>query len=151
MTRAKLVSRDPVLISKQAQKYFKTNRRVLVVEADKTLRQMLATILDDNNFEVTTANDDIIALEQLQQQPVDFILLDVLQAETDGLENYSKLRANPATKDIPIMVLIAGPSEKNIEQVSHQGIHYFLPKPFTEDELLLKILALLIESSRKGS
>jgi chemosensory pili system protein ChpA (sensor histidine kinase/response regulator) len=144
-----LARSDPVLISKQARKYFKTNRRVLVVEADKTLRQMLATILDDNDFEVTTANDDIIALEQLQQQPVDFILLDVFQAETDGLEIYSRLRANLATKDIPLMVIIADPTEKNIEQVFLLGVHHFLPKPFTEDELLLKILALLMESSRK--
>ncbi|MBE7555191.1 MAG: response regulator [Anaerolineales bacterium] len=147
MARSKLARSDPVLIPKQARKYFKMNRRVLVVEADKTLRQMLATILDDNGFEVTTANDNIVALERLQQQAVDFILLDMLIPSADNVEIWARLRANPATKDVPVMVIIADPTEKNIEQVSHLGVHHFLPKPFTEDELLLKILTLLTESS----
>jgi CheY-like chemotaxis protein len=137
------------LIPKRAWKYFEANRNVLVIEDDKIMGQMVADILDDVGFKVTTAINGRIAFEKLQQHPVDFIVLDVLLPEMDGFEIYSRLQANSDTKDIPVMIITAWADERHIEKASQMGIRHFLPKPFTEDELLYEILTLLIESSRK--
>jgi chemosensory pili system protein ChpA (sensor histidine kinase/response regulator) len=138
-------------ITKQAGKYFEANRNVLVVEDDKIMGQMVAQILDDAGFEVTTARDGMVAFEKLQQRPIDFIVLDILLPEMNGFEIYTKLQANPGTEDIPVLIITAWADERHLEKASQLGIRHFLPKPFTEDELLYEILSLLRDSSRQGS
>ena len=138
------------LIPKRALKYFEANRNVLVVEDDKIMGQMVTEILDDVGFEVTTASNGRIAFEKLQEEKsIDFIVLDILLPEMDGFEIYSRLQENSDTKDIPVMIITAWSDEKNIEKASQMGINHFLPKPFTEDELVYTILTLLVDSSRK--
>jgi CheY-like chemotaxis protein len=111
--------------------------------------QMVAEILDDAGFEVATANSGKKAFAQLEQHAVDFIVLDILLPEMDGFEIYKELQADPDTKEIPVMIITAWADERHMERASQLGIRHFLPKPFTEDELLYEILTLLIENSRK--
>ena len=139
-----------IKIPERMQKYFDANRNVMVVEDDKIMGQMVTEILDDLGFRVTTATSGLIAFEKLRQNPVDFIVLDVLLPEMDGFEIYSKLQENPDTKDIPVMIITAWSDEKNVARASQMGIKHFLPKPFTEDELIHTILTLLVDSSRQG-
>lgn len=141
---------DSVIIPERAQKYFEANRNVLVIEDDKIMGQMVAEILDDIGFEVVTATDGMIAFEKLRQNPIDFIVLDILLPEMDGFEIYAKLQADLDTKDIPVMIITAWSDERNVKKASEMGIRHFLPKPFTEDELVYTILTLLIDSSRKA-
>jgi CheY-like chemotaxis protein len=136
------------LIPKRAQKHFEANPNVLVVEDDKIMGQMVSDILDDIGFEVTSAPNGMVAFEKLKQQKIDFIVLDILLPELDGFEIYSRLKANPETQDIPVMIMSAWADEKNIEKASRMGIKHFLPKPFTEDELMYTILTLLIDSAK---
>ena len=138
------------LIPDRAKKHFEANRNVLVIEDDKIMSYMMMDILDDVGFEVTTATNGQIAFEKLQQQSINFILLDLLLPEMDGFEIYSKLQESPDTKDIPVMIVSAWADEKKREQGSKLGIRHFLPKPFTEDELLLSILTLLVDSRKHG-
>lgn len=140
---------NAALIPKRAQKYFEANRNVLVIEDDKIMGQMVTEILDDAGFEVTTVTNGKAALKALEESPINFIVLDILLPEIDGFEIYAKLQQNPATKDIPVMIVSAWADENNIERASQMGIQQFLPKPFTEDELLYAILTLLVDSSRK--
>jgi CheY-like chemotaxis protein len=139
------------MIPKQARKYFEENRNVLVIEDDKIMGQMVAQILDDVGFEVVAASNGRLAFEKLQQHPIDFIVLDILLPEMDGFEIYSKLQAKPDTKDIPVLIITAWADEHHIEKASQLGIRHFLPKPFTEDELLNEIFSLLRENPRKGA
>ena len=143
-------SEDSVpLIPKQAKKYFEANRNVLVIEDDKIMGQMVAAILDDAGFEVTTATNGMIALEKLRKQPVDFVVLDILLPEMNGFEVYSELQANPETDDIPVLIITAWADERHLEKASQLGIRHFLAKPFTEDELLYEIFSLLRDNSRE--
>ncbi len=136
------------LIPKRALKYFEANRNVLVIEDDKIMGQMVTEILDDIGFDVTTASNGMLALDKLKQESIDFIVLDILLPEMDGFEIYTKLQEDPATREIPVMIITAWSDEKNIERASQLGIKHFLPKPFTEDELVYTILTLLIDSSK---
>jgi CheY-like chemotaxis protein len=137
------------LIPKRAQKYFEANRNVLVIEDDKIMGQMVTEILDDVGFEVTTVTNGKAALKALEENLIDFIVLDILLPEIDGFEIYAKLQESPTTKNIPVMIVSAWADENNIQRASQMGIRQFLPKPFTEDELLYTILTLLVDSSRK--
>ncbi|HMQ50615.1 MAG TPA: response regulator [Anaerolineae bacterium] len=138
------------LIPKRAQKYFEANPNVLVVEDDKIMGQMVTDILDDVGFEVTRVLNGKMAFEKLNEKKIDFIILDILLPEQDGFQIYSKLQENPETKDIPVMIVSAWADERNIEKASKLGIQHFLPKPFTEDELMYTILTLLIDNSHKS-
>ena len=139
------------MIPKQAQKYFEANRNVLVIEDDKIMGQMVAAILEDAGFEVATATNGMVAFEKLQQNPVDFVVLDILLPEMNGFEVYAKLRSSPETSEIPVLIITAWADERHREKASQLGIRHFLPKPFTEDELLYEVLSLLRDSSRKRS
>lgn len=142
-------SERTVPIPQSVKKYFDANKRVLVVEDDKFMGQMIADILDDAGFEVKTANSGKMAFEALGQYSVDFVVLDVLLPEMDGFEVYTRLQENPATQSIPVMVITAFADARHRERASQLGIKNFLAKPFTEDELLYEILTMLIDHSRK--
>jgi chemosensory pili system protein ChpA (sensor histidine kinase/response regulator) len=134
-------------IPKQARKYFEANKNALVIEDDKIMGHMVAEILDDSGFRVTTATSGMIAFQKLQQRPIDFIVLDILLPEMDGFQIYSELQSKPDTKDIPVLIITAWADERHLEKASQLGIRHFLPKPFTEDELLHEIFSLLRDSS----
>ena len=139
---------NPVL-PKRALKYFEANRNVLVIEDDKIMGQMVAGILEDVGFDVTTAPNGKMAFEKLQQKNISFIVSDLLLPEMDGFEIYSTLQNNPDTKNIPVLMVTAWADDRNIERAYNLGIQHFLPKPFTEDELLYAILTLLIDHSQE--
>ena len=141
--------RGSVRLPERALNYFETNRNVLVIEDDRIMGQMVAEILDDLGCRVITAGSGTVAFEKLDQNPIDFIVLDILLPEMDGFEIYAKLQSNPDTRDIPVMIITAWSDEKNVKRASEMGIRHFLPKPFTEDELVHTILTLLIDNSRK--
>ena len=133
--------------SRQAKKYFEANRNVLVIEDDKIMGQMVAEILDDAGFEVTTATNGVIAFDKLQEHPIDFVVLDILLPEMNGFEIYTKLQADRETENIPVLIITAWADERHLERASQLGIRNFLAKPFTEDELLYEIFSLLRDSS----
>jgi len=91
---------NSALIPKRALKYFEANRNVLIIEDDKIMGQMVAEILDDIGFEVSAASNGPAAFEKIKQQPVDFIILDILLPEMDGFEIYTELQTRAETKDI---------------------------------------------------
>ena len=138
---------DSNMVSKQTRKYFEAHRNVLVVEDDKIMGQMVAEILRDSGFNVTTVTNGRAAFERLAERPIDFIVLDVLLPELDGFEIYSRLQADPKTKSIPVLIITAWADERHIDKASQLGIRHFLAKPFTEDELLREILSLLRDST----
>ncbi len=138
------------LIPDKAKEHFEANPNVMVIEDDKIMGQMVADILSDVGFNVTTAANGMIALEKLKQNHINFIVLDILLPELDGFEVYSRLQANPETQHIPVMIISAWADERNIGKASQLGIKHFLPKPFTEDELMYTILTLLIDSSKNS-
>jgi CheY-like chemotaxis protein len=137
-------------MSEEAKRYFAANRNVLLVEDDLGMRYMTCHLLSDSGFNVSTAKDGTAAFEILRRQPIDFIILDILLPIIDGFEIYSMLQTNVETKNIPVMIVTAWADERNIKKAAELGITHFLAKPFTENELLYKILALLIAHSHKG-
>ena len=86
--------------------------RVLVVDDETDLRNLVADILIDAGHDVIKAEDGGAALEKAWTEQPDIILLDVMMPVMDGFEVLTKLRQNPATRATPVVMLTAFPAAK---------------------------------------
>lgn len=123
--------------------------RVLVVDDDAAVRNSLDRALRLNGYTVDLAVDGADALQQMQQEPPDAMVLDVMMPNTDGLEVCRRVRA--LGDRTPILMLTAQDSVSHRVSGLDAGADDYLPKPFSLDELLARLRALLRRSSREAS
>jgi two-component system, cell cycle response regulator DivK len=109
---------------------------VLLVDDDATLLDVLATLLDLEGFEVATARDGGSALAAVEQHPPDVIVCDVSMPDIDGLEVCRRVKGDPATTAIPIVLLTAHGGPKAQAAGEEAGCDAYLTKPFSPLALL---------------
>ena len=114
---------------------------ILVVDDDQKLLKMMQRTLRYEGFRVLTALNGREAMDQLQAQTPDLIVLDWMMPELDGLEMTSTLRASE--EDIPILMLTARSEEADIVTGLELGADDYLTKPFSPRVLLARIKAVL--------
>jgi two-component system response regulator MprA len=118
---------------------------VLIVEDDPGVRDALTRALRFEGYDVTTATDGGRALAQVEESEPDLILLDVMMPFVDGLETCRRLRARGY--DTPILILTAlGEVGDRVDGLD-AGADDYMAKPFSLDELLARLRALLRRSS----
>ncbi len=117
--------------------------RVLVADDDPNVRQIVEAILTDAGLECVTASDGEEALERARRTRPDLIVLDVAMPRLSGDEVQARLRAEPATRSVPVMFLSAKgePQEKTARLLA--GADDYVSKPFDNEELLARITAAL--------
>ena len=111
-------------------------RRVLVVEDDELTREILATILDLEEFEVVVAANGEQGLAAVAAAPPDVVVLDVMMPGIDGFEVCRRLRADGATADIPVILLTARDTEEDRRLGDAAGADAYLTKPFSPLSLI---------------
>ena len=109
---------------------------VLVVDDDDVIRQLITVNLELEGFEVATAVDGQDCLDKVKDVRPDVITLDIMMPRLDGWEAASRLRADPETSDIKVVLLSARAQEADIERGSRIGVDAYLTKPFDPDELI---------------
>lgn len=109
----------------------KNKKRILIIDDDEAILDVVQTILESEGFEVETAQRGEEILTRTTDFP-DLILLDVLLSGEDGIETCRKLKSRFETKDIPIIMLSA---HSNIAQTARTCADNYLPKPFDIDVL----------------
>ncbi|MCM1194450.1 MAG: response regulator transcription factor [Corallococcus sp.] len=117
---------------------------ILVVEDDKNTRKLLTTILSNHGYNTLSATNGEEALETLEHNHVDLIVLDVMMPKMDGYELTKTLRDGGS--QLPMLMLSAKQNVTDIKQGFVVGIDDYLTKPFDFEELLLRIKALLRRS-----
>lgn len=117
---------------------------ILVVEDDKNTRKLISAILKSNGYNVLQAENGVQALDVLDHNHVDLMVLDVMMPKMDGYELTQSLRENGS--QLPMLMLSAKQNVADIKQGFIVGIDDYLTKPFDIDELLLRIKALLRRS-----
>lgn len=117
--------------------------RILVVDDNAQNLELLVEYLDGLGCEVVTATDGIEALEKVQTQPPDLILLDVMMPRMSGFECCRKLRSNPETRDIPVIMVTALNELGDIERGVESGTDDFVTKPVNRLELVTRVRSLL--------
>ena len=117
---------------------------ILVVEDDKNTRKLLSAILKNGGYNVFTADNGEEALDVLEHNHADLLVIDVMMPKMDGYELTSLLRENGS--QAPMLMLSAKGDVRDIKQGFIVGIDDYMTKPFDFEELLLRIRALLRRS-----
>ncbi len=118
-----------------------TKTRILLCEDDVNLGPLLSEYLQVKGFEVVHANDGEKGLEEFRNSKFDFIILDVMMPKMDGFTLASKLRE--LNKGIPILFLTARSMKEDTLKGFKSGGDDYMTKPFSMEELILRINAIL--------
>ncbi|WP_344006922.1 response regulator [Streptomyces thermocarboxydovorans] len=116
--------------------------RVLVVDDNKVIRQLIRVNLELEGIEVVTAADGAECLEVVHRVRPDAVTLDVVMPRLDGLRTAARLREDPLTRHLPLAIISAC-SRHEVENGLDVGVDAFLPKPFEPGELVRLVRQLL--------
>ena len=118
-------------------------RTVLVVEDEKNIRDLVCLHLGVEGFTCVPASTGTQALELVERQPFDLIVLDLMLPGVDGLSICRAVRRGPANRDVPILMLTARRDESDKVLGLDSGADDYLTKPFGVRELLARVRALV--------
>ena len=116
------------------------NIKILIVEDEQMLAEILSDTLSDRNFDVHHAYDGVQALEAVKRESFDVIVSDIMMPNLDGYSLAKKLRAEGY--NTPILFLTARSATEDVVKGFETGGNDFLKKPFAIDELIVRIKAL---------
>jgi CheY-like chemotaxis protein len=119
---------------------------VLVVDDDDVIRQLITVNLELEGFDVATATDGQDALDKVKSVQPHVVTLDVMMPRVDGWEAATRLRQDPDTAHIKVVLLSARAQEADIQRGEKIGVDAYLTKPFDPDELI-DVVRRLFESA----
>ncbi len=123
-------------------------RLVLVVEDFEDAREMYAEFFRFAGYRVQTAATGREALEKIQTQRPDIIVMDISLPQISGTEITRLLKADPGTRDIPVLALSAHAGEKHTREALAAGVDEYCPKPCSAEEVEVRIRKLLQKKHR---
>ena len=112
---------------------------VLVVDDDPVIQKLLQVNFEMEGYSVITAGDGEEGLAKAQAEHPDAVVLDVMMPKMDGLEVARRLKADPDTQGIPIILLSAKAQQADIQAGTATGAEEYLTKPFDPLELLQRV------------
>ncbi|MFC1621689.1 response regulator [Candidatus Omnitrophota bacterium] len=118
-------------------------KKILIVDDDVDLLNMLKLRLEAENFEFMGAQSGKEMLDLINLKKPDVILLDIMLPEMDGYSALRELRKQEIFKNIPVIVLSAKEKKKVGDLFSLEKVAYFIEKPFETNDLMQKIRSLL--------
>jgi two-component system cell cycle response regulator len=120
---------------------------ILVVEDDEMQALYLQTVLGHHNYRVTLAEDGQAALETLQKRAPALVISDIVMPRMDGYDLCQNIKENPATRDIPVVLMTSLASSNDAVRGLYCGADSLLAKPF-DDRFLLSRVESMIASAR---
>jgi two-component system phosphate regulon response regulator PhoB len=122
------------------------NTRVLVVDDDDDIRELIRWKLRASGYDVEAAADGEAALAAAAETRPDLVVLDWMMPRLSGLEVCRALRDDPATAGVPVILLTAKAQEADIERGFAAGADDYVVKPFSPREVLSRVEAVLARS-----
>lgn len=123
-------------------------KKLLTVDDSRTVRILVKKAFKSCDVEILEAGNGVEGLSSAAKNHPDLILLDVTMPVMDGIEMLTRLKGEPTTKDIPVIMLTAEGGRDNVLRIAKMGIRDYIVKPFTED-LLLKKVGRVIDLSKQ--
>ncbi len=117
--------------------------RILVVEDEESLLKLESILLSSKGYNVTGVMDGKSALEEVMTNRPDLVILDIMLPEIDGFEVCRRIRENPATSDIPVVMLTAKKNSQDVARGTEVGANAYLTKPFKSAKVIEVIEELL--------
>mgnify|MGYP000336868544 FL=1 len=113
--------------------------KILIVDDVMSNVLLLKVLLTNEKFAIATASNGRQALEQVEKENPDLVLLDVMMPDMSGFEVAQHLKSNPQTAEIPIIFLTAPNSTADIVKGFQVGANDFISKPFNKEELIIRV------------
>jgi DNA-binding response OmpR family regulator len=119
------------------------NKRIVIVEDERDMAELLAMRLQREHYEVTVAHDGVEGLQKIRNAPPDLVVLDIMLPRMSGTDVLKELRGDPRTADVPVIVLTARSEESDIIVGLHLGADDYVTKPFSMSVLTARVAAVL--------
>ncbi|MDI2128147.1 response regulator [Yinghuangia seranimata] len=113
--------------------------RVLVVDDDEVIRRLIAVNLQLEGFEVTTAVDGEECLGLVHEVRPQLVTLDVMMPRLDGIKTAARLKADPRTSHLKIVMISACAQSQDLARAREAGVDAYLTKPF-DPEMLVRVV-----------
>jgi len=126
-------------------------KRILVIEDDKDIVELVKYNLEKDGFQVTTTGDGASGLIQIRKAPPDLLILDLMLPKLSGLEICKEARKDPALNRLPILILTAKGEEADRVVGLELGADDYVTKPFSPRELAARVKALLRRTEPAGA
>ena len=120
-----------------------TKKKILIVEDEESLLKLESILLTSRGYEVVGAADGVAALEQVVSARPDLVILDVMLPEIDGFEVCRRIKQNPETARIPVLMLTAKKSDQDCARGMAAGASAYVTKPFKSARIIEIIQDLL--------
>jgi CheY-like chemotaxis protein/phosphoribosyl 1,2-cyclic phosphodiesterase len=124
-----------------------TRARILVADDDRTILQVLETVLAGDGYQVVAVTDGVAALEAARRDGFDLIMLDVQMPNLDGLAAARELRRDARFANVPIVMLTARTADKDIEAAFAEGVTDYITKPFAVSQMRARVRSWLSRSA----
>lgn len=111
-------------------------KKILVVDDERHIVRLIQVNLERAGYQVATAFDGREGLKKITSEKPDLVVLDVMMPYLDGFEVLKRMKADAATKDIPVIMLTAKAQDADVFRGWASGVDMYLTKPFNPVELL---------------
>lgn len=119
--------------------------RILIVEDHPIIAELVETRLRIEGMDPVKCPGGREALEIIGKEPLDAVILDIMMPEVDGYEVLRQIRAQPGTRNLPVIFLTAKSTPADIEKGLAMGANYYITKPFSGLDLVRKVRICLEE------
>jgi len=114
-----------------------SGKKILIVDDDPEMIELVKTRLEANAYEVVTAADGLEALEKVDKENPDLIILDIKMAKVDGYTTLHRLKDKEKGKSIPVIILTGYDKMKDLFEL--EGVSDYIVKPFDDQDFLLRV------------
>lgn len=116
---------------------------ILVVDDNADVVAIVQAILEANGYEVRVAYSGAETFTQLAKHKPDLVVLDIMMPDMNGLKVLERMRETPSLAQIPVILLTARDDDQDLLSGYRSGASYYIPKPFTSEQLLYGIRLIL--------
>jgi two-component system response regulator ResD len=118
-------------------------KRILLVEDEERIRKVINIIIRGEDILVDEAEDGALAVDKISKNDYDLVILDLMIPEIDGFGVLERIRGEERTRELPVIIVSARTSDKDILDGLKGGANYYIPKPFEPQELISSLELIL--------
>ncbi len=142
-TSYQIISGEEVFPPLKNKKIPHSRKKILVVDDDSIIREIVKDIFTQAGFTIYEAEDGEMALEKIKESKFDLILLDIYMPKMDGLEVLKAIKEDPKSSSIPVIMLTIRGEKDTVIKAKELGCSAYVTKPFSSSVLLTKAYSLL--------